>query len=263
MNQEERLDYLIKELCQESAEYQHITLPNGDRKRILRSLMNIRMPKPIRREFLTIQDDYLKEEARTKGIVSLNDIPTIQEQYGRSSAYASRISIWQGDITRLSADAIVNAANSKMLGCFIPCHGCIDNAIHSAAGMELRAECNTIMLQRNCDLSTGEALITKGYNLPAKYVIHTVGPIVYPSLNETHKQQLTACYRSCLELAEQYELKSIAFCCISTGEFRFPNDIAASIAVRTVLDYLPDSRIERVIFNVFKEEDLLLYQQLL
>lgn len=265
MNQEERLDYLIRKLCTESGEYQNIKVPEGlmqGRPRLLRSLMNVRMPKPIDTEFLKIQDEYLKEEALAKGIVTLSDIPTIEKQYKSKSKYADRLSIWQGDITRLSVDCIVNAANSRMLGCFVPCHGCIDNAIHSAAGIQLREECAKLMQLQGHEEPTGSAKITKGYNLPARYVIHTVGPIVYSALTEENKKELASCYRSCLELADRYQLRSIAFCCISTGEFHFPNEIAARIAVDTVAGYLPESRIERIIFNVFRDEDYDIYKKI-
>ncbi len=263
MNQEEKLDYLINTLCQEDAQYRHMAVPNSEKRRIFRSLMNIRMPKPISQDFLRIQDEYLKEENLSKGIVNIDDIPTVKEQYQSGVKYADRISIWQGDITRLAASAIVNAANSKMLGCFIPCHRCIDNAIHSAAGIELREECAALMNAQGHDEPTGSAKITKGYNLPASYVIHTVGPIVYNTLTHQNREMLKSCYRSCLELADRHNLESIAFCCISTGEFHFPNDIAARIAVDTVTEELERNKISRVIFNVFKDEDRRIYENIL
>lgn len=262
MNQEERLHYLVRRLRQESDAYKKISLPSGDQRQLFRSLMNVRMPLPIDREFLEIQDEFLKEENRRKGVVTLEDIPTIAQQYHSAIACADRISLWQGDITRLSVDAIVNAANSQMLGCFVPCHRCIDNAIHSAAGMELREECARLMQKQGHEEPTGSAKITKGYNLPARYVLHTVGPIVYPTLTEQHKKELASCYRSCLELAEKNQLKSVAFCCISTGEFHFPNDAAARIAVATVTKYLKTSQLKRVIFNVFQDRDLFIYEEI-
>lgn len=262
MNQEERMDYLIHELCQESEQYKNIVVPKGERRRVLRSLMNIRMPKPIGADFLKIQDDFLTEEIRIRGIVKWNDIKTVREQYGSQMEYADRISIWQGDITGLSADAVVNAANSQMLGCFYPCHGCIDNAIHSAAGIGLRQECAKIMKLQRHEEPVGGAKITRGYNLPARYVIHTVGPIVYGTPTEENRKQLADCYRSCLELAESYHLKSIAFCCISTGEFHFPNKDAAEIAVETVRNFIENSTVERIIFNVFKDSDREIYENL-
>ena len=176
----------------------------------------------------------------------------------------ARIVLWQGNITRLNADAIVNAANSALLGCFIPCHRCIDNAIHSAAGLQLRAACEELIKRQGHPEPTGAAKITAGYNLPARHVLHTVGPIVHGALTEEHRQLLASCYRSCLTLAAKNELKSVAFCCISTGEFHFPNDAAAEIAVREVRDFLTmPSSIERVVFNVFKDADLHIYERLL
>lgn len=218
--------------------------------------MNIRMPGKMDPAVLAVQDAYLQERIRENGIVELADIPEIRDG----------ISIWQGDITRLAVDAIVNAANSQMLGCFVPCHGCIDNAIHSAAGMELREECAEIMRAQGHEEPTGQAKITKGYNLPAKHVIHTVGPIIYDRVTEEDREDLASCYRSCLALAEENGLKSIAFCCISTGEFHFPNREAAEIAVKTVKDFLdshPDGSLQKVIFNVFKDYDKKIYEKLL
>ena len=256
MNQQDRLDYLINYLIKENNEYRQVILPNTEeeKKNILRSLLNIRMPKPISDEFINIQDLYLQEEMKKQDIVSLNDLVPIRD----------RIYLWQGDITKLKVDAIVNAANSALLGCFIPCHKCIDNAIHSAAGVQLRLECKKIMdLQQN-EEPTGMAKITKGYNLPAKYVIHTVGPIINGKLTRKQCELLSSCYKSSLELADLYGLKSIAFCCISTGEFHFPNDIAGEIAVNTVLQYFKETNTEiEVIFNVFKEKDREIYRKLL
>ncbi len=255
MTQEERLIYLINDLSSEAA-IAHAELPTdtASRKRLLRSLMNIRPPKMASQTFLDVQDAYLQEELAQKGIVSLSSLPSAQ----------TGIYIWQGDITRLSTDAIVNAANSTLLGCFVPCHGCIDNAIHSAAGVQLRLECARLMENQHTEEPTGTAKITKAYNLPCRYVLHTVGPIIHGEVSQRDCSLLAGCYRSCLELAEAYRLKSIAFCCISTGEFHFPNKKAAEIAVKTVLDYQknhPDS--PEVVFNVFKDHDKAIYQQLL
>lgn len=261
--QEERMDYLIRELRGESLLYRGLETAPGDRRKMLRSLMNVRMPGPVSREFLEVQDAFLQQEAREKGIVCAEDIPTIQEAYGAEGKFAGRIAIWQGDITRLKADAVVNAANAQMLGCFVPCHGCIDNAIHSAAGIQLREECSRIMAAQGCEEPTGKAKLTDAYNLPSRYVIHTVGPIVREALTQKDCRLLTSCYESCLRLAEEKGLSSIAFCCISTGEFHFPNDRAAKIAVETVKQWLKNSRLEKVIFNVFKDEDLELYKSLL
>ena len=216
--------------------------------------MNIRMPKPVSKEFLTVQDAYLQQESRQKGIVTLSDLEPMAEG----------IYLWQGDITRLRVDAIVNAANSALLGCFVPCHGCIDNAIHSAAGVQLRLECARIMNRQKTQEPTGKAKLTKAYNLPSRYVLHTVGPIIYEKVTEDDCALLADCYRSCLELAAAHQLKSIAFCCISTGEFRFPNQKAAEIAIETVQKVQQErhSRME-VVFNVFKDEDAQIYKRLL
>lgn len=256
MTQEERLNYLINYLLNEDEKYADITIPSNktDKEKLLRSLMNIRMPKKISQKFLKIQDLYLQEELKKQGVTSIKDLASKKPQ----------IYLWKGDITKLNVDVIVNAGNSALLGCFIPCHSCIDNAIHSNAGIQLRIECQLIMEKQRTTEPTGKAKITKGYNLPATYVLHTVGPIIQGRLTEKDCKLLASCYRSCLELADAYRLKSIAFCCISTGEFHFPNNIAAEIAIDTVEHYLKEtnSKIE-VVFNVFKEEDYQIYKQLL
>ena len=216
--------------------------------------MNVRLPAPVHSEFLKIQDEYLQEEAAARGITRIETLSSVSEG----------IYLWQGDITTLNCDAIVNAANSQMLGCFIPCHGCIDNAIHSAAGIQLRLECARIMAQQRTEEPTGKAKITKSYNLPCRYVLHTVGPIIRGTVTSEDRQLLAGCYRSCLELAAAHDLKSIAFCCISTGEFHFPNKLAAEIAVQTVRDFQKDSQNHmEVIFNVFKDSDYEIYKRLL
>ena len=270
MNQNERLQFLVNGFCEDSVQYKDMKVETSEQRTVLRSLMNIRMPKPLPKPLLEIQDEFLQVEAKEKGIVSLNEIPTIKEQYGSIKKYADKISIWQGDITRLQVDAIVNAANSQMLGCFVPCHKCIDNAIHSAAGVQLREACNTYMQERrkenkHYEEPTGSAVITKGYNLPCKCVIHTVGPIVGVRLTDNLRQDLKNCYQSCLDIAVKNNVRSIAFCCISTGEFHFPNDEAAKIALETVEEFLRvhNKKIDRVVFNVFKEIDLDLYACLL
>lgn len=262
MNSEsERLDMLLRALLRERPEYSNIQIPQSitDKRNLLRALMNVRPPAPLSEEIMKLQDEELAEQRDEKGIVTLDSIP--------ASPVNPRLRLWQGDITRLKVDAIVNAANSQMLGCFIPLHKCIDNAIHSAAGMELRSECNRIMLAQSHDEPTGKAKITPGYNLPAKYVIHTVGPIVYGSYPTDEDCKLLAdCYRNCLISAESNGLKSIAFCCISTGEFHFPQQKAAEIAVHTVNEYFQtksETKIETVIFNVFKDTDLEIYRKLL
>lgn len=256
MTQKEGLVFLINYLIDENNELKTIDIPAQDteRKRLLRSLMNIRPPKTVSKEFLEVQDAYLQEECTQKGVISLSDI----------SIAEPGIYLWQGDITRLSVDAIVNAANSAMLGCFVPCHGCIDNAIHSAAGVELRLECYRIMEKQKTEEPTGKAKITKAYNLPCRYVLHTVGPIIYGDVTEKDCDLLSECYRSCLELAAAYQLKTIAFCCISTGEFHFPNEKAAAIAIQTVQDYQRKNQNGlEVVFNVFKDSDYQIYKQLL
>lgn len=256
MTQEERLHYLIQHLLNEDSQYKDISIPNSekDKKRLLRSLMNVRPPKKISQEFLEIQDLYLQEELQNQNITSLNDL----------SCKKAQVYLWKGDITKLKVDAIVNAGNSALLGCFIPCHNCIDNAIHSYAGIQLRLECQHIMEQQGTPELAGKAKITNGYNLPAKYVLHTVGPIVQGKLTEKDCKLLASCYRSCLKAADVHQLKSIAFCCISTGEFHFPNDIAGEIAVDTVERYLKETNSKiKVVFNVFKEEDYQIYKRLL
>ena len=265
MTREKKVSTLIQYLKQENQGYASIPDPidEGEQRRLLRSLMNVRYPGHASAEYEKLQDELLQEEAEEKGIVTCNDIPVIEQEYPCSEIKNSdRISLWRGDITRLDVDAIVNAANSQLLGCFVPCHGCIDNAIHSAAGIQLRNECAQIMEAQGHEEPTGKAKITKGYNLPAKHVIHTVGPIVGMQVTEKQEEELKSCYLNCMKLAEKEGLKSIAFCCISTGEFHFPNKLAAEIAVKTVDKYLSSSKLERVIFNVFKEEDYNIYKKI-
>lgn len=256
MTQKERRLYLIRELLHEQPEYANMEIPadEQEQKNLLRSLFNIRMPKPVTSEFLEVQNAYLREETKLKGITELAGLTPIQEG----------IYLWKGDITTLRCDAIVNAANSQMLGCFCPCHGCIDNAIHTFSGVQLRAVCAELMEKQGHEEKTGTAKITPAYNLPCKYVLHTVGPIIRGWLTKKDKDLLASCYHSCLELAEKNGVKSIAFCCISTGEFHFPNDKAAEIAIKTVKEYIAqtNSKIE-VIFNVFKENDYNIYRELL
>ena len=249
-----RLDTLIKTLIDEDLQFSELQIPNdlqGERD-LFRALRNVRWPKPISEEFLRLQDEELQEQLNEKGIVELPDVP---------------MQIWQGDITRLKVDAIVNAANSQMLGCFHPLHKCIDNAIHSAAGVQLREECHKLMLQQGHEEPTGQAKITKAYNLPCKYVIHTVGPIIPNGIpTDIQKEQLASCYRNIMACADENGLESVAFCCISTGEFRFPNELAAEIAIKTVKDYLsahPFVSLKHIVFNVFKDVDKEIYQRLL
>lgn len=265
MTREERVGSLIHYLKHEREGYEAVREPvdEAGKRRLLRSLMNVRWPGEASEEFVKMQDELLTEELAEKGIVRLKDIPVIRRLYPcKEVRNADRISLWRGDITRIEADAIVNAANSQLLGCFVPCHGCIDNAIHSAAGIELRNECAKIMEAQGHEEPTGKAKMTKGYNLPAKYVLHTVGPIVGKQVTKRQKEELKSCYLNCLKLAEKKGLKSVVFCCISTGEFHFPNKLAAQIAVDTVDRYLSSSELEQVIFNVFKEEDENIYRKL-
>ena len=270
MNQNERLDYLVEQFKEDSVQYRDLETPAdpAGKKRILRSLMNIRIPRMMAPSILAVQDEYLQERNRESGIVRISDIPTIADQ-GSRHPHADIISIWQGDITRLAADAIVNAANSQMLGCFVPMHTCIDNCIHTYAGIQLRAECDRQMTAlrkeygADYEQPTGVPMLTDGYNLPAKKVVHVVGPIVTGRLTKDLEQNLADCYRNTLDLCLKNDIRSVAFCCISTGVFHFPNLKAAEIAVRTVTDWLdqrPDI-MERVIFNVFKEEDKQYYEQ--
>lgn len=256
MTQTERRQYLLEMLIAEQPETVALAIPANepDQKALLRSLLNIRMPRPVSDTFLAVQDAYLQEEIRQKGITALDDLnPVRQDLY-----------IWQGDITTLRCDAIVNAANSRMLGCFVPGHGCVDNAIHTFAGVQLRAACADQQRRSDRTREAGGTIITSGFNLPCRFVLHTVGPIVHDQPTHSDMERLAACYRSCLNLAEQYGVTSLAFCCISTGEFHFPNRQAAEIAIRTVTAYKEQTHSHmKVIFNVFKNEDWLLYRQLL
>lgn len=256
MNQTERRIFLIKALLRERPKYADMQIPaNADeQKRLLRSLFNIRMPEPVSEEFLQVQDEYLQEETARKGITLLEDL----------SPERDNLYLWQGDITTLKCDAIVNAANSQLLGCFCPCHGCIDNAIHTFAGIQLRLACAERMKQQGREEETGKAKITPAYNLPCNYVFHTVGPIVKSCVTKEDERLLASCYRSCLELAQRNRINSIAFCCISTGEFHFPNGRAAEIAIQTVTEFMAQKQSEmKVIFNVFKDLDYEIYKKLL
>lgn len=256
MTQQGRRGYLLRELLGERQEYAGVEIPAGEaaQKKLLRSLFNLRMPGAASREFLAVQDAYLQEEIRRKGITGIDSLAAVRKG----------IYLWQGDITTLRCGAIVNAANSQMLGCFCPCHGCIDNAIHTYAGIELRLACAGLMEAQGHSEAVGGAKITSAYNLPCRYIVHTVGPAVHGRLTRRDERLLASCYRSCLALAEENRVDSLAFCCISTGEFHFPNDRAAEIAARAVEGYLEDtgSRME-VIFNVFKDSDYRIYRRLL
>lgn len=247
---------LLTEMPEYQRQAQKFPLDVASQRRLLRSLMNVRPPMPLKREFLAMQDDLLSAERDSKGVVDGTALPAVNSH--------PRIAVWKGDITRLKVDAIMDADNSALLGCFCPCHGCIDNAIHSAAGLQLRDECSQIMQAQGHPEPNGRAKLTKGYNLPSRYVLHTVGPIVQGRVTARDREELASCYRSCLELAAEHGLESIAFCCISTGEFHFPNQEAAEIAVRTVTDFLrQDTSIKKVIFNVFKDIDAQIYRRIL
>lgn len=256
MNQTQRRQFLIRALLDEQPRYASVEIPPDiqGQKDLLRSLMNVRPPAPIGEEFLRVQDEYLQQAIAEKGVTDLADLtPAEVDLY-----------LWQGDITLLKVDAIVNAANDRMTGCYHPLHNCIDNCIHTYAGVQLRYKCGQLMAQQGHEEPTGQAKITPAYNLPCKYVLHTVGPIVQGRLTQRHREQLASCYRSCLELAEENGCGSIAFCCISTGVFGFPQAEAAQIAIDTVKRYQAETGSGiRVVFNVFKDEDLAIYQALL
>ena len=260
MNRSEQLQYLNQILLTEMPQYreQAEAFPADDtsQRRLLRSLMNVRPPLPLPAGFLNVQDALLSAEREEKGVVDGNTLPSVPSD--------PRLIIWQGDITRLRVDAIVDADNSSLLGCFVPCHGCIDNCIHTYSGIQLRLACGRIMEEQGHEEPTGKAKITPAFNLPSDHVIHTVGPIVYGPLTQTHCRLLADCYRSCLETASEKGLKSIAFCCISTGEFHFPQEKTARIAVETVREFLQkESSIRQVVFNVFKKEDYEIYKGIL
>jgi O-acetyl-ADP-ribose deacetylase (regulator of RNase III) len=258
MTHEEQRIWLIQQLQREASQLSNYPIPKEEQgqKDLLRGLMNIWMPKDLDPEFLEIQDAYLKEENKRAGIVDIADLKPLETD--------KRLYLWQGDMTTLKVDAIVNPANSALLGCFRILHNCADNLVHSKAGLSLRQRCNCIMQAQGHEEPTGQAKITPGYNLPCRYVIHTVGPIVQGRLTEEHERLLASCYRSCLELAQEKQLKSIAFCCISTGVFLFPNQRAGEIAVETVRRYLEETGSSlQVIFNVYKDIDLQIYKKLL
>ena len=256
MNQSEKRLFLIQALLKEQPQYRDIAIPADaeSQRQLLRGLMNIRAPRRIGAEFLRVQDAYLQGEISAKGITDIADLTPINPG----------LYLWQGDITTLRCDAIVNAANSGMTGCYVPNHRCIDNAIHTYAGVELRLACEEMMEQQGYPEPTGQAKITPAFNLPCKYVLHTVGPIIQGRVSKQDKELLASCYRSCLELASENALESVAFCCISTGEFHFPNEPAAEIAVRTVKEFLQkQTSFRKVIFNVFKDLDKAIYEKLL
>lgn len=256
MNQSTRRLFLIQSLLRENPRYAGLSVPRdpAGQRQLLRALMNVRAPKACDPEFLEMQDAYLADETAKKGVTDIQDLTPVQDG----------LYVWQGDITALRCDAIVNAANSSLTGCYIPNHSCIDNCIHTFAGVQLRLACAELMEQQGHEEPTGLAKITPAFNLPCKYVLHTVGPIIQSRVTEKDRQLLASCYRSCLELAAAHDLESVAFCCISTGVFHFPNEQAAAIAVNTVQQFLQTkTSVRKVIFNVFKDVDKEIYERLL
>ena len=256
MDHAERRKFLINWLLDENGAYKGMEIPEEEteQKRLLRGLMNVRMPGDASDDFIQVQDEYLQEALAERGVVDVAELPELEPG----------ISLWQGDITRLNADAISNAANEQGTGCYIPSHNCIDNCIHTYAGIQLRKKCGDQMRSQGHPDPTGKARITPAYNLPCKYVLHTVGPIVQGRLTREHERELASCYTSCLNLAAENGLESLAFCCISTGVFMFPNQRAAEIAVETVWNWLRESGSGmKVIFNVYKDLDLEIYKNLL
>ena len=262
---EEKLDFLIKYLLEDIEEKViEIPITLEEKEKVWRALCNIRKPKPISDEYLKVQDEFLNERLKEIKITDAKDIKTISELYSdKQINNGNRMALWQGDITHINCDCIVNAANSKGLGCFQPMHNCIDNQIQTYSGVQMRLECNEYMKSANFDfgLPTGEVFITKGYNLPAKYVIHTVGPVISFNVSDEEKKLLKDCYINALKLAAQKDLKIITFPCISTGIFRFPRRLAVECAVTAVQKFLEENNtIEKVIFNVFGDENLEIYE---
>lgn len=257
MTKKERLIFLIQTLLKESPEYHNTSIPKGlpEQRMLLRALMNVRAPKPIDENFIQVQNEYLQEVIEEKGVTDLHDLTPVKDN----------LYVWQGDITTLRCDAIVNAANSQMTGCYIPGHACIDNCIHTYAGVQLRYNCFQKMQKQVFEEPTGQAKITLAYNLPCRYVLHTVGPIINGHLTKKDCDLLAGCYTSCLQLAADCHLESVAFCCISTGVFHFPNEKAAEIAIASTTDFLKqnDTTVKKVVFNVFKENDKEIYERLL
>ena len=271
--QEQRVDFLIRYLLNEHKEYEDISLPASleEKERLLRSLMNVRPPAPVSDDFLDVQDGYLRERLAERGVTRVQDAYLGERLAERGVTSLNDLIpihpdlyLWQGDITTLEVGTIVNAANSQMMGCFVPCHGCIDNAIHTYAGVQLRLECARLMDEQKGAEPTGRAKITKAYNLPCRHVLHTVGPIIQGAVTQADRELRAACYRSCLDLAAAHGLRSVAFCCISTGEFHFPNELAARIAIQTAADWRQKNSVPiEVIFNVFKDRDYEIYSRLL
>lgn len=256
MDEKEKRLFLIWYLLNEYPSYQKVEIPMDEegQRLLLRALFNRRRPFPISEEFLQVQDEYLKEEIERKGITDIEDLKPCKPG----------LILWQGDITTLKCDAIVNAANSSLLGCFVENHHCIDNAIHTFSGVQLRLACEKLITRQGHPEKTGEAKITPGFNLPCRFILHTVGPIILGQVTKKDCELLSSCYRSCLNLAQENGLESVAFCCISTGEFHFPNEMAAKITVQTVKEFQKrKSSVKKVVFNVFKDYDKTIYERLL
>ena len=255
MTHEEQRLWLIQQLLNERNDTAGVKIPEDaqGQKDLLRGLMNIRMPDPIDEEFLKIQDEYLKEENLADGVITIEDLTPLKAD--------DRLYIWQGDMSRLGVDAVTLPANSGFTGCYQWLHSCLDNILGSKAGIELRLYTNDIITRQGYPEPAGQAKITPGFNLPAKYIIHTVGPIVQGRLTKENERMLASCYRSILELADQNDIRTLALCCISTGVFMFPNQRAAEIAVETVRKYLEETGSQiKIIFNVFKDIDLMFYK---
>ena len=250
----EKLLYLINYLAKESKiDIGELPSNETELKNLFRSLMNMRPPNDISEDYLKVEDEFLQEELYKKFITDIENLKPIK----------NNLYLWKGDITALKIDAIVNAANSAMLGCFYPMHKCIDNAIHSAAGTRLRLFCRDVINKCGGSLGMGDAKITPAFNLPCKYVLHTVGPIIKDKVGKKDESLLYSCYKSCLNLVLESNIESVAFCCISTGEFRFPNDLAVDIALSSVNDFLKENKERniKIVFNVFKDIDYELYNK--
>ena len=258
----EKLDYLIRYLIEESNR-EDLKYYSGNKKTLYRALVNVREAHPISEEFLKAEDEYLKEELSKVEVADVDKLKTISEIIPSSNLKnKNRICLWRGDITKIKIGAIVNAGNSVGLGCFLPNHICIDNQINTFAGVRLRLACNEIMKKLNYNLETGKAIITKGFNLPAEFVIQTVGPIIEYEVTKEKEEELSNCYKNSLELAIQNNIKTIAFPCISTGVFRFPKEEASKIAIKTVDEFLNSNKeIEKVVFNLWSEEDVEVYER--
>ena len=259
------ITYLINYLLKENSQ----TINNLNEKdfeekfKIYKTLCNIRPPNSISNEYLQNEKNFFHEFNKFRNIQNIKQIKPLEKIYPNiNSKYKNILSLWKGDITTLEIDSIVNAANSNGLGCFQPSHKCIDNIIHTYAGVSLRLECNEKMKKIKY-LEVGEAFITKGYNLPSKYVIHTVGPMIEFNVSESKKKDLENCYLNSLKLANENHLKSIAFPCISTGIFRFPQDLASEIAIKAVIKFLDtyENNFEKIIFNVYSDTDFKIYDK--